>query len=384
MVVRVEVEPALLRWAVDRAGWDKKTAESRAPYLNEWIRGTRRPTLKQIEDFSRATHVPFGQLFLPEPPDEPLPIPDMRTVGDDGVSKPSGDLLDTIYLCQNRQEWYREYLLEEGAPAVEIVGSAVREEDPAAVAERIRTVLGLHDDAASRRSRREGMRRELIDRIEELGVLVMVSGIVGSNTRRRLDPREFRGFALVDSMAPLIFVNGRDTRAAQVFTLVHELAHLCLGGSALSDPSDVVRPGVGEERWCNAVAAAALVPEAVLRTEYRGDVGVEALEGLAGCFGVSTLVVLNRLYDLRLISWDVFRRTYGAEHERLMSLMAERRPSDGGSYYNTVPLRLGRRFSQAVLLSAFEGRTSYREAYELLQVRKHATFQELAANMEVA
>lgn len=46
MVVRVEVEPALLRWAVDRAGWDRKTAESRAPYLNEWIRGTRRPTLK--------------------------------------------------------------------------------------------------------------------------------------------------------------------------------------------------------------------------------------------------------------------------------------------------------------------------------------------------
>ena len=276
---------------------------------------------------SRATHAPFGQLFLPEPPDEPLPIPDMRTVGDDGVSKPSGDLLDTIYLCQNRQEWYREYLLEEGAPAVEIVGSAVREEDPAAVAERVRTALRLHDDAASHRSRRKGMRRELIDRIEELGVLVMVSGIVGSNTRRRLDPREFRGFALVDSMAPLIFVNGRDTQAAQVFTLVHELAHLCLGGSALSDPSDVVRPGVSEERWCNAVAAASLVPEAVLRAEYRGD---------------------------------------------------------GGNYYNTVPLRLGRRFAQAVLLSTFGGRTPYGEAYELLQVRKHATFKELAAGMEVA
>lgn len=171
------------------------------------------------------------------------------------------------------------------------------------------------------------MRRELIDRIEELGVLVMVSGIVGSNTRRRLDPREFRGFALVDSMAPLIFVNGRDTQAAQVFTLVHELAHLCLGGSALSDPSDVVRPGVSEERWCNAVAAAALVPEAVLRADYRGD---------------------------------------------------------GGNYYNTVPLRLGRRFAQAVLLSTFGGRTPYGEAYELLQVRKHATFKELAAGMEVA
>lgn len=327
VAVRVEVAPALLKWAVDRAGWDRETAESRVPHLDEWIRGTRRPTLRQIEDFSRATHAPFGQLFLPEPPDEPLPIPDMRTVGDDGVSKPSGDLLDTIYLCQNRQEWYREYLLEEGAPAVEIVGSAAREEDPAAVAERVRTVLRLRDDAASHRSHREGMRRELIDRIEELGVLVMVSGIVGSNTRRRLDPQEFRGFALVDSMAPLIFVNGRDTQAAQVFTLVHELAHLCLGGSALSDPSDVVRPGVGEERWCNAVAAATLVPEAVLRAGYRGDVG---------------------------------------------------------NYYNTVPLRLGRRFAQAVLLSTFGGRTPYREAYELLQVRKHATFKELAANMEVA
>ena len=104
VTVRVNVAPELLRWAIRRKGWDEETALQHAPKLRAWLAETERPTLKQLEKFAKGTHTPLGLLFLPEPPEEAVPIPDMRTMGNLGVEQPSVDLLDTIYLCQRRQD----------------------------------------------------------------------------------------------------------------------------------------------------------------------------------------------------------------------------------------------------------------------------------------
>ena len=107
--MRVEVKPALLHWAIERTGDRRAHLYGKFPKLKEWESGKLLPTLKQVEAFARAAYVPVGYLFLPEPPDEPLPIPDLRTVGGKGLTRPSPDLLDVIYLCQRRQSWYRDY-----------------------------------------------------------------------------------------------------------------------------------------------------------------------------------------------------------------------------------------------------------------------------------
>src|SRR5947199_5964593 len=107
--MRVEVKPALLRWARDRAGLAPDELAHRFPQLADWERQEAHPTLKQLEQFANATHTPVGYLFLPEPPVERVPIPDFRTAGNRRIEHPSPDLLDTIYLCQQRQEWYQEF-----------------------------------------------------------------------------------------------------------------------------------------------------------------------------------------------------------------------------------------------------------------------------------
>lgn len=383
MVVRVDVAPRMLEWAVERAGWDEETTLRRAPKLGGWLSGDQRPTLKQLEQFAHATHTPFGFLFLPEPPSEPVPIPDMRTIGNAEVPRPSADLLDTIYICQTRQEWYRDYESQQGGQPLPFVGSVTVDTSHVRVARQIREQLGFDLASRSQYANFNDTLRQLIDLIEDIGVLVMVSGIVGGDTNRVLDPSEFRGFALSDPLAPLVFVNGADTKAAQIFTLIHELGHIWLGGSALSDAAMVSRDGVAEELWCNRVAAEVLVPLASLRSDYRGEPTMQEIARLARRYRVSTLVILKRFFDAKFLSWDDYRELYDGERETVI-MHAQRSRGSGGNYYNTQPLRLSRHFARAVFTSTYEGNTSYREAYQLLGTRKHETFTRLADEIGVA
>ncbi|WP_182050132.1 ImmA/IrrE family metallo-endopeptidase [Changpingibacter yushuensis] len=385
MKVRVDVSADLLHWAVDRAGWDPETTARRAPYFNEWKAGTKQPTLKQLQDFASATHAPFGMLFLTEPPIEEVPIPDMRTIGNKAVPRPSADLLDTIYLCQARQDWYREYTAENRIPPPELVSSASTRTPPKDVAGRLRDELGFNLSERSSSSNWETAFRQLIDRIEELGVLVMINGVVGANNFRTLNPEEFRGFALTDTRAPLIFINGADTKAAQIFTIIHELAHVCLGMSALSDATMAGQVGNDHERWCNEVAAEVLLPLESLRKDFKGAITISELERLAKLYRVSTLVVTKRIFDAGFLAWDEYQETYRAEHARVIGLLAAGRArTSGGNFYYTQPIRLSHTFAKSVVASTLEGSTTYREAYRLLGIKKHSTFENLAEELEVA
>ena len=380
---RVAVNPALIRWARERAGLAQEALAARFKKLPEWEAGETQPTLKQVEAFARAVHVPVGYLFLTEPPEEPVPIPDFRTVAGRAVRQPSPNLLDTIYACQERQSWYRDFARVAQQPEVGFVGSATVETPPETVAARMRETLGF--DLAARRAcpTWADALRLFIRQADAAGVLVMVSGVVMSNNYRRLDPAEFRGFALCDPLAPLIFVNGADTKAAQMFTLAHELAHLWLGASALSNSEAAPRPGVRrEEVWCNAVAAELLVPLAALRAELReAEALPQALARLARAFKVSTLVVLRRLLDAGWLDRGRFDAAWAQESARLRTLA--QRGSDGGDFYRTTLSRVSRRFAHALVVSTLEGQTLYRDAYRMLGVSKAETFNRLGREVGV-
>ena len=372
----------VLRWAAERARLTDSQLQRRFPKWPLWLTGEVQPTLRQLEDFARLTHTPFGLFFLPQPPAITLPVPDFRTMRDEAPREPSSDLLDTLYLCQMRQEWYREHSLMHGLPSLPFVGSSSLHEKPSEVASRMRDVLGLSTEQRVKLSTWTDALRQMISKADDAGILVMVSSVVGSNSHRKLDVAEFRGFALVDELAPLIFLNGADSKAAQMFTLAHEMAHIWLGATGISDPQPGQVPNQETERWCNQVAAALLMPIEELRATYRPDAPLpEEIQRLAREFKVSTLVALRRLFDAGFITQVELWQHYQEEQGRLRRL--EERSGSGGDFYRSLSARASKRFTRAIVASTLEGLTSFTEAFRLLGIRKTATFYEAARELGV-
>lgn len=380
-MTRVPVQPEMLRWACERAGYDVHDLAPRFPQLPEWERGEKLPTFKQLEAFAKATHTPFGFLFLPEPPEERLPIPDFRTLKG-RPARPSPDLLDTIYAMQRRQDWLREERIEGEADPLELVGSARLNDDPSAVGQEMRRTVGLDDGWAGEVPSWQEAVSELRRRIEALGVMAVINGIVGNNTHRKLDVEEFRGFALIDRYAPLIFVNGADAKSAQMFTMAHELAHVWLGpeGEGISGFEGIFPGGSRIEKFCDQAAAEFLVPARELRERWR-DVrnAPDSFERAARHFKVSPIVAGRRAMDLHLVNRDTFFAFYEAYTKR------ERRQAKaagGGNFYNNQNTRVGAAFATRVIRAAKEGRLSFKDAYDLTGLRG-GTFHEYARHLGI-
>ena len=366
----VAVKPELLTWARERLGRDGANLYSKFKKLPLWESEQEKPSLKELESFAAATFVPLGYFFFPSPPEEKLPINDLRTVRGHGVAKPSPNLLDTIFHCQQRQAWYRDYAQALRNEPLAFVGSASLQSSVVSVAKDMRETLGF--DIPTRQTyKNDEALRKFIYQVENCGILVMISGVVGINNRRKLDVGEFRGFAISDQYAPLIFINAADSPAAQVFTLAHELAHIWLGDSAISDVSPLSRTSDKTEAWCNRVAAELLVPIDALTPLLPQENPLDCLDKLARKFRVSKLVMLRRIYDSSRIDWETFNSAYQEELRRL----ASRKKSGGGNFYATQTARVSRRFARALFIDTLEGRTQYQDAHQLLGIKKQSTFE---------
>ena len=379
-MIRVPVNPELLRWAHERAGIAQEDLAGKFKKLPEWESGELQPTLKQLEAFARAVHVPFGYLFLREPPDESLPIADFRTISDTARDRASPDLIDTLYAMQRRQAWLREHLVESEAEPLAFAASARLADDPGAVGREMRCTLGLDEGWAAGVHSWQDAVNELRRMIERLGVMAVINGVVGNNTHRRLSVAEFRGFALTDHYAPLIFVNGADAKSAQMFTLAHELAHIWLGEGGLSGFENLLPGGTDVEDWCNRAAAEFLVPSRELRERWiQAKREPHPFEALGRSFKVSPVVAARRAMDLKLVE----RRAFFEFHERYVN--REHRggttPS-GGDFYNNQNARVGRLFATHVMGAAMGGEIGFREAYELTGLRG-GTFQDYAGKLGI-
>ena len=379
--MNISLQPTILRWARERSGLSVEALAKKIQVRPEKVAGWEESgelSFKQAEKLAKVTHVPFGYLYLIEPPQEVLPIPDFRTLGNEEVNHPTPDLLATLDQAQQIQGWFREDLLAREQELLPFAGSLSQDLSALEAANRIRQVVGF-DVRQQIHSWEEALRLQ-IEQIEATGVLIMRNGIVGNNTHRILSVEEFRGFALFDAYAPLIFINGRDAKAAQMFTLAHELVHIWVGVSGVSNLDKTYVKHNGIEQFCNQVAAELLVPSIELLQQW-AEVGTQDdwLRSLTKQFKVSSLVILRRLNDNNLITESVFQQRYQAEQERFQEATSQQ--TGGGDFYRTQLSRLSNQFIRALIESTLEGRTPYRDALRLLGLSKMETFHELAKEL---
>ena len=373
--LRVQVEPSVLEWAIKRSGREEYLFGKHGQ-LGGWLNGEIQPTLKQLKAFANDAYAAEGYMFLSEPPIERMPIPDFRTVSSVATGEISPNLRDTVYICQRRQDWYRRYAASSGYPRRDFVGSAGPDDRPEDIASAIRDELGWTSEVRRKSGDQNAYRRAIVDRAEMVGILVMVNGIVGDNTHRPLDRSEFRGFALHDDYAPLVFVNAVDALTAQMFTLAHEFAHLWCGQSALSDSDAQPSSSNPDEVWCNVVAAEVVVPRSELESEMKESVPPLAqVRDLSHRFKVSEQVILRRFRSMGTLGHSAYLSAFGEPIDGTQP----RQP--GGDYRYTKPLRVSRLFARAIIGDAFALNTTYAEAFNLLDIKKGSTFHNFARVM---
>ncbi|WP_252088534.1 ImmA/IrrE family metallo-endopeptidase [Pseudomonas sp. MWU13-3659] len=369
------VNPTILTWSRQRAGLSTEQLAKKLPVkterLESWEAGKAKPTFLQAQKWANAAHIPFGFLFLPQPPIENLPLPDLRTVGGLVPERPSLNLLDTVKDAIRKQDWYLEYLQEHERTHLDFVGRFTFRSPVSVVVEDMRRTLGVNPTTS--RLDYDKYVRALIQAAEDVGILVMRSGIAAGNTHRKLEVSEFRGFAISNTFAPLIFINSSDAPAARLFTLIHELAHIWIGTSGVSNGS---ASGRDEEQFCNAVAGEFLAPEGLFRGLWNPKIHWEEnLPPLAARFHISKLAVGRRALGLGLIP----KEQYSAYYLAILKAYQNKEGS-GGNYYRTLIAKNSVRLSKAVLSETLSGRLLLRDAGTILGVQP-ANLRKLAGQL---
>ncbi|MEZ5721405.1 MAG: ImmA/IrrE family metallo-endopeptidase [Paracoccaceae bacterium] len=374
-MAKAYINHEILSWAAKRSGHTSSSLAEKLSTANErvdaWLEGAELPTFKQAQRLASALQIPFGFLYLPEPPSEQIPTVEFRRLP--GVSnRLSRDVFDLLSDIEFKRDWYRDYRSDEGFEPLEFVGRFQVDDSASHVANDIRRELSRSSNSLfSSRKTYERFLDEFMKAAEKIGVWVMRSGVVGNNTHRTIPVEYLRGFAIADPIVPLVFLNGRDSKSAQIFTFAHELAHLWIGKSSIEfgDLSETIPEGDPQvEKKCNAIAAEVLVPSNEFAQMWSSEETLFAqVDGIAEAFSVSRVVIARRALEQGYVAEDEYREFFASEAKRWAELTTP--SAGGGSYYSNIPARNGRTFTKAVAREAAVGRLMFRDAGQLLGVQ---------------
>lgn len=390
MADKAEITPNILKWARESARMTEESASAKVSVavskLIEWETGISQPTIRQAQTLAKAYKRPFALFFLPEIPRDFQPLQDFRSI--DAKDLGTGSIF-IIREIQQKQSWISEANRENNEPKIPFVGRFSLSDNPITVARDILNTLGINPANYSN----ENPIKEWIDKSETEGVFISRTSFIHS--RLKLDSEELQGFAIADSYAPFVFINSDDWNAPQLFTLVHELAHIWIAATGISNG---IEPDVKHkdklhpvELFCNEVAANALIPLEIIKNipsstfNSAKDVFVAAKN-----LGVSSFALLVRALNLDLINLDKYKQLKHAadlEYQAFLKREEEKKTKEklkekkgGPNYYLLQLNKNGRLFTQIVLDAFRSGFIEPTQASTLLNVQVN-NFHKLEAQL---
>ena len=382
------VTPSVMKWAREQAGFDIPTAAQRIGRPEADIQAwesdtiTVQPSLAQARKAAEVYRRALAVFYLPEPPKGCQVIRDFRHLPDVSLQVFSPELMQVIHLLEYRQEWLREWRIEEGEKKIDFIGSLAINMAPEKVAGEMRNKLGVDFKEHFKCRTREDTLLLWIRYAEALGINICRQGDIACE--------EARGFVLTDEYAPFVYINSSDAKVAQLFTLIHELVHLWLNLPGISNLEGIGRTGKTEndriEIFCNKVASLVLLDDKLFLEKWvktnKNDTLEKRIAVVANIVKVSDEVVARRLLDKSIITIDKYVDLRRQFRERWLQLKKDvkikRQDSKGfPSPHLMAVLGNGRLFTTAVLDSYSGGFLASTTAASLLNAKVN-NFQKLS------
>lgn len=356
MVVTLTIETDTLKYYIQKSQLDLAYLQKKISNFDKFMSGEKQPTFNQLSEIAKKLNVPTGLLLLKNKVDMDSKRLDFRTLNSDHIEKMSPELRDTI----NEMEAKQDFLREEIDNTVNFIGTFNIDSNIDEIVYKIRKDLDI--EIFWQKKSGSSPLNYLRKKISDLGVYIFFNGKVKDNTHRPLSVNEFRGFVLKDDKAPIIFINQRDFKNGQLFTLVHELVHLYVGTEEIFN---IVDTGFftydRTEAFVNKVTAELLVPKSKLINELDKD-----LEDLSRMFKVSKFVILRRLLDIGKIDKKEYSEAIAQLEEELKRIPIK--SSGSGNYNNNLKFRVDGKFVSLVENAVVRNKISYTDAFNIVGV----------------
>lgn len=390
MADKAYITPNVLKWARESARMSEETAAAKVAVtlekFKEWEEGISQPTIIQAQKLAKAYKRPFALFFLPDIPRDFQPLQDFRKKD----AKPLGTAsIFIIREIQQKQSWISEVNEENNENKIPFVGKFSIKSNPVIVANDILKTLEINPSFY----KNDNAIKEWIDRSESKGVFISRTSFI--HPRLKLDSDEVQGFAIADPYAPFVFINSDDWNAPQLFTLVHELAHIWIAETGISNDIEVLVNDKIKlnpvELFCNEVAANALMPTNII-SNLEASVFENSIElfKVSKKLGVSSFALLVRALNLNIISSTDYRKlkaeaqiefnAFLIREEEKKAKQKEKETPGGPNYFLIQLNRNSRLFTQTVLDAFRGGFIEPTQASSLLNVQINK-FQKLEAQL---
>ena len=372
------IEPDLLVWARESSGLQLETAAKKMGVkpakLADWESGKLRPTIVQARRAAKAYRRPLAALFMSRPPSElftPTSVREFRKGTVELTSEVLPSIIFAIRKAYQKRAIALELLSQLDEKPREFPFTATLSDRSEDLGRKVREILQVPPQEQFRWSDAYEALRSWRKSVESIGVLVLQSSDVSWEA--------MRGCSLALNPLPVIVLNSKDTVHGRIFTLFHEVGHIALKSSALCDFNDQKGVDKQAETFCNALAAAVLVPEQNFRADLENWSDAiqrrlsdseldEVARELSQKYRVSEETIVLRMAEVGAISFEAYRQKRPdllTVYRRIKSARAKGGPPP----HRKALANNGPFFSRLVLDAYNQGHITESEVCDYLEVR---------------
>ena len=371
--MEVKINGAILKWArecvnlsIEEAVLKTKLKSLTNDDLLQFENGEKFPKINVAKNLAKIYGINLAVLYMPRIPKNIQPkINDFRQI----TNKLSRNAVLLIRKLVYHQEWLKEYLVSNGYKELDFVGMISIKNT--SVKETVKIIENKLNVQVNYNKDSKFNFNEIKKSLENKNIFVSIANSHNGNVKSKVEVQEIRGFAIADKIVPFIFINSSDSDNAKLFTLIHELVHILIGETGISNIySNDTKNKV--EVYCNKVASELLIPDKIFIKyweEYKEDNIENKILKLSKQFPSSQLAIIVKARSLKYIEEDIFNNFFDEFSNK--KIIKNNNKKGRADYYKTMDKLNTKKFANYVLEAFHDNEITLRDVYDLLSVKSN-------------